>query len=158
MTLKDRTMTQSNDWNLIEELATQEQGGDQRLLAMMVRFYDLQFADLMIGFLFIGKDKLHLAKSQAEYVSAQLGKNRTPYDGPPIRKAHLNVPILIGHFNRRLVLLAQVFEEFDVPDHVREAWLSLDTSLRDLVVRTGQGARENLLDNDPSKDAGNSKK
>ncbi len=142
---------QSSDWNLIEELATDGQDGEQRLLAMMVRFYDLQFADLMIGFLFMGKDKLHLAKGQAAYVSARLGKNRTQYDGPPIRKAHLKVPILIGHFNRRLVLLEKVFEEFDVPAHVREAWLSLDTSLRDLVVRTGQGARENLLDSEALK-------
>lgn len=149
---------QSCDWNLIEELATETQGGEERLLAMMVRFYDLQFADLMIGFLFFGKDKLHLAKSQAEYVSARLGQNRTRYEGPPIRKAHLRVPILIGHFNRRLVLLEQVFEEFDVPVHVREAWLSLDTSLRDLVVRTGQGARESLLDNQSSKDAEDSNK
>lgn len=144
----------TSDWNLLEELATETQSGEQRLLAMMVRFYDLQFADLMIGFLFIGKDKLHLARSQASYVSARLGQNRTRYEGPPIRKAHLKVPILVGHFNRRLVLLAQVFEEFDVPVHVREAWLSLDNSLRDLVVRTGQGARESLLGKEPSTGAG----
>lgn len=139
---------QNHEWNLIEEV-----GGSERLLAMMVRFYDLQFADLMIGFLFAGKDKLQLAKSQAEYVSARLGRDRLRYEGPPIRKAHLKVPILIGHFNRRLVILEQVFEEFDVPAHVREAWLALDNSLRDLVVRTGQGAREHLLKEHDAGDA-----
>ncbi|MFU8806179.1 MAG: group I truncated hemoglobin [Bradymonadaceae bacterium] len=127
-------------WNLAEEI-----GGEARLIELMTRFYDRLFEDMMIGFFFVGKDKEHLIHSQIEYVSARLGDRGGEYTGPPIRKAHVKMPILVGHFDRRHQLLKEVLEEFGVPEHVRKAWLELDLSLRDLVVRGGAEARDEIL-------------
>ncbi|MBA2664996.1 MAG: group 1 truncated hemoglobin [Bradymonadaceae bacterium] len=133
-------MATDPDWELVEEL-----GGEQRLHELMTRFYDRLFADMMIGFFFTGLDKAHLVDSQISYIRARLGGSRTSYEGPPIRKAHQHLPILVGHFDRRHQILKEVLTEYQLADHVRDAWLGLDASLRDLIVRTGNDARERML-------------
>ena len=136
-------MTEESDkttWNLATEL-----GGPARLEALITRFYDRLFDDMMIGFFFTGKDKTSLIASQIDYVQAHLGDKSHTYTGPPIRKAHAHLPILVGHFDRRHQILKEVLHEFDAPQHVVSAWLELDQSLRDLVVRTGDKARQEIL-------------
>lgn len=126
-----------SDWDVIEEV-----GGRERIEEIVGRFYDLVFDDLFIGFLFRDADKEKLVQSQIDYVHAHIGSRRGTYEGPSIRKAHAQLPILAGHFDRRQALLKQVFEEFDVPDHVREAWLQLDRSMRPMVLKQGREARD----------------
>ena len=132
---------QAQNWSLSEEV-----GGRERLDEIVWRFYRRVFDDAMIGFFFAGADLDDIAAAQVEYVRARLGNEDVEYSGKAIRRAHLEHPILSGHFDRRHQLLRETLEEFDVPDHVRRAWLDLEQSLRELVVRTGAHARENILD------------
>lgn len=125
-------------WDLIEEV-----GGEEAMLALMRRFYDRLFDDVMVGFFFANSDKEALVRSQIQYVHAHLGARRGDYEGPSIHSAHAELPILSGHFDRRHQILSEVLEEFEVPEHVRQAWLALDRSMRPMVLRQGKDAREN---------------
>lgn len=126
-------------WDVIEEV-----GGETRMQELMRAFYDRIFDDMMIGFFFAASDKEALIASQIDYVHAHLGSRLGRYQGPPIRQAHQKMPILVGHFDRRHQILKDVLAEFDVPEHVREAWLGLDRAMRDLVIRQGDQAREDM--------------
>jgi len=126
-------------WNLVEEL-----GGEERFRAMMQDFYDRLFDDVLVGFLFQPHDKERLIESQMAYLSAHLGDRSGTYEGPTIREAHARLPILAGHFDRRHKVLADVLEEWEVPEHVREEWLELDLSLRKFVVSMGATRRDAL--------------
>jgi hemoglobin len=134
-------------WSLTDEV-----GGARRLREMMTAFYDRLFADPIIGFLFQGHDKERLVDRQVEYVRARLGNEDVDYGGTPIRQAHRELPITVGHFDRRHQILRELLREHDVPDEVREAWLELDSALRELVVRTGGEARDAHINQSTSDD------
>lgn len=129
-------MTDDN-WDVIEEV-----GGKQRMQELMREFYDRLFDDVFVGFFFRDSDKEHLIRSQIDYVHANIGSRDGTYEGPSIRKAHEDLPILAGHFDRRHTILTQVLDDFDVPEHVREAWLSLDRAMRPMVLKQGKQARQ----------------
>ncbi|RDV37335.1 hypothetical protein DV096_15280 [Bradymonadaceae bacterium TMQ3] len=131
--------TKSATWDVIEEV-----GGRARMETLMRTFYDRLFDDLMIGFFFATSDKEALIASQIAYVHAHIGSRKGSYQGPPIRQAHQKMPILVGHFDRRHQILIDVLEIFEVPGHVREAWLGLDWAMRDLVIRQGDQARQDM--------------
>ncbi len=128
------------DWNLVDEL-----GGPDAFDRMMTVFYDRLYDDVLIGFFFQPHDKRHLIESQMRYLSAHLGDRAGDYEGPKIRRAHQNLPILPGHFDRRHKILVDLLEEFAVPLHVRKAWLDLDLVLRDFVINLGATRRDTLL-------------
>ena len=131
------------DWRLAEEV-----GGEARLRELVDDFYERVFDDPIIGFLFQGHDRRRLVDKQVEYMRARLGEEEVEYTGEPIRQAHRNLPITVGQFDRRHKILRDVLEDWDVPEPVREAWLELDAALRELVVRTGREARDEILDDD----------
>jgi hemoglobin len=133
-------MTTNQDWNLSEEV-----GGLERLEEMMRDFYERVFDDVMIGFFFVGTDLEQIAAAQVEYARARLGNEDIEYTGAPIRRAHLEHPILVGHFDRRHQLLKDVLRDYEVPEHVFSAWVDLEQKLRDLVIRTGGQARDEIL-------------
>jgi hemoglobin len=128
------------NWSLSEEV-----GGLERLGEMMRVFYRRVFADVMIGFMFANVDFDEIVANQIQYTRARLGNEDVEYTGKPIRRAHQAHPILIGHFNRRHQMLKEVLREFEVPQHVFDAWVDLELALRDLVVRTGSQARDEML-------------
>lgn len=128
------------DWSLSDEV-----GGVDRLEEIVRTFYERVFADPMIGFFFANSDLDEITAAQVQYVRARLGNEQVEYTGESIRRAHLDHPILSGHFDRRHTILKETLEEYDVPEHVREAWLGLEQRLRELVVRTGAQAREHIL-------------
>ncbi len=130
-----------HNWNLVDEV-----GGPARMEALMRDFYDRLFDDVLVGFLFQPHDKEHLIRSQIAYVTAHLGDRSGRYDGPTIREAHNDVPVLPGHFDRRHYILREVLEEHGVPEHVRKAWLDLDQSLRKFVVNLGATRRDQMLE------------
>ncbi len=129
-------MSETN-WDVIEEV-----GGEACMEKLMREFYDRLFDDVFVGFFFRNSDKEHLIRSQIAYVHANLGSRRGTYEGPSIRKAHEDLPILAGHFDRRHTILTQVLDDFDVPEHVQKAWLSLDRAMRPMVLKQGKQARE----------------
>ncbi len=125
-----------SDWNFIEEL-----GGESAAETLMRSFYDRLFEDVMIGFFFVNSDKEALIRSQIEYVHANIGGRQGSYEGPSIRKAHRELPILSGHFDRRHQILKEVLDDFEVPEKVRDAWISLDLAMRPMVLRQGKEVR-----------------
>lgn len=137
------------DWVLVDEV-----GGEARLRRMVVDFYERVFDDAMIGFLFQGIDREKLVDRQVEWTRAKLGAGDVEYTGTPIREAHSSLPIREGQFDRRHDLLREVLSEYDVPEHVQEAWLDLETRLRDLVLQTGAEARDAILDGELQEDEG----
>lgn len=130
-----------HDWRLADEV-----GGLDELHALVDDFYRRVFDDPLIGFLFASTDRETLVAHQVEWARAHLGAADVEYTGESIRSAHESLPITVGHFDRREEILRDVLVEHEVPDHVREAWLELDSDLRDFVVRTGEEAREEMLD------------
>ena len=131
----------SPDWRLADAV-----GGIGELDAIVTNFYERVFADPIIGFLFNDVDLEHIVEMQVEYLRARLGAGEVEYTGESIRRAHRDLPLTVGHFDRRHQILRDVLDAHDIPEDVEEAWVELDASLRDLVIRTGDQAREEMLD------------
>lgn len=125
------------DFNLDREVPQLEQ--------LVTEFYDALFDDVIIGFLFQPHDKRELVVSQMKWLRAHLGDRAGVWDGASIRAIHQHLPILSGMFDRRHQILVEVLDRWDVPDVVREEWLTLDASLRPLVLNLGAIERDRIL-------------
>ncbi|MEK6608468.1 MAG: group 1 truncated hemoglobin [Myxococcota bacterium] len=110
-----------------------DQIGGDKLRAVLADFYDRIFFDLLIGFLFAGKDKQRLIDKEWELTARLLGAS-VAYTGRPIREAHARSPILGGHFERRLQLLRETLADHAVPPAVRDAWIAHTLALRSQVT------------------------
>ena len=119
------------DWNIDAEV------GEGALEAVVTELYDRLFDDIIVGFLFRDSHKPSLIESQQNWVRAHLGDRAQTWDGPSIRTIHKTLPILSGQFDRRHQILREVLEAHEVPEHVRDAWLELDSALRPLVLNLG---------------------
>lgn len=107
--------------------------GPDALRAVIVDFYDRVFRDVMIGFLFIGKDRQRLIDKEIELTARFLGAD-IRYTGRPIRAAHARSPIMGGHFDRRLKILEETLADHEVAPEVRDAWLGHNLALRAQVT------------------------
>ena len=107
-------------------------GGDA-LRAVIVDFYDRVFADVMIGFLFAGKNKQRLIDREWEFTARFLGAD-LPYRGRPMPEAHARVPILGGHFERRLQILRNTLADHRIDPEVAQAWVDHQLALRAQVT------------------------
>jgi truncated hemoglobin YjbI len=103
--------------------------GEAKLRAVIVDFYDRIFGDVMIGFLFEGKDRARLIEKEYELTARLLGAD-VAYTGKSMREAHARSPILGGHFERRLELLRQTMATHNVDPAVRDAWIEHTEALR----------------------------
>lgn len=113
--------------------------GPDRLRAVITDFYDRVFADVMIGFLFFGKDRKRLIDKEFEFTAQLLGGD-VRYTGRPMRAAHARVPIMGGHFDRRNKILEETLEDHGVDSEVREIWLRHIQALRAQVTSDALGA------------------
>jgi truncated hemoglobin YjbI len=116
-------------------------GGEPAIRAVLRTLYDRLFADLLVGFLFAGKDKETLIEHQLWFTARFLG-GPSRYEGRPLPEAHAALPLLPGHFDRRHHLLAEALAEHRAPAHVADEWLRVDASLRTAVLRSGEDARD----------------
>jgi hemoglobin len=107
--------------------------GGNALRAVIVEFYDRVFDDVMIGFLFQGKDRARLIEKEWELAARMLGAD-VEYTGRPMREAHAKVPILGGHFDRRLQILRDVLADHGVDEEVAESWIAHSVKLRPQVT------------------------
>jgi hemoglobin len=107
-------------------------GGDA-LRAVIVDFYQRVFADVMIGFLFVGKDPQRLIDKEWEFTAHFLGAD-VEYTGRPMRQAHAASPIFGGHFERRLQILRQTLAAHGVDDEVARAWIEHQQLLRPQIT------------------------
>jgi hemoglobin len=108
--------------------------GLEPLRAVIADFYDRIFPDVMIGFMFQGKDKAHLIAREHELVAALLGAD-IKYTGRPMRTAHASHTIFGGHFERRLQILRETLAAHAVDPEVQTAWIDHTLSLRSQITR-----------------------
>ena len=112
-------------------------GGEPVLRAIMDRFVDRVVTDPMIGYLFKKTNRRRLKVKEYEHAALHLGASVT-YTGRPIDTVHAPHPIRGGHFDRRLQILKETLDEFNIPDEVRKHWISQTESLRDEIVRQSE--------------------
>lgn len=115
-------------------------GGWDVLRAILRDFYGRVFADVMIGFLFKGRDRERLVELEAQFTARALGAD-VPYEGRGMRQAHATSRILPGHFHRRYQLLVETLQDHRVDPDVREAWLGHTRALQRAVVAPDRGDR-----------------
>ncbi len=107
-------------------------GGDA-LRAVIRDFYDRLFADVMIGYMFAGRNKERFIAKEWELVAALLGGG-VRYTGRPLPEAHGAHAIAGGHFDRRLQILRETLADRQVDADVQAAWIAHTLALRDQVT------------------------
>jgi hemoglobin len=111
-----------------------DQIGEPKLRALIHDFYGRVFGDVMIGFLFAGKDRAHLEAREYEMAAKMLGAD-VEYRGRPMRVAHAQSPIMGGHFERRMQLMREVMADHQVDPEVRAAWMAHQDALRAQITK-----------------------
>jgi hemoglobin len=114
-----------------------DQIGSDRLRAVIADFYDRVFADVMISYLFAGKNKAHLIDREWELTARMLGAADVRYTGRSMRDAHAHHSILGGHFDRRLQLLKDALAAHAVPPAVFDAIVDHTEALRSQITADG---------------------
>jgi len=108
-------------------------GGESRLRAIVGAFIDRVFADRMIGFFFRNADRARIKEMEYQLTASFLGAG-IKYTGKPLGKAHVNHPIMGGHFARRRQILKETLETYQVAEEIKAAWLNHTDSLRPLIT------------------------
>jgi len=109
--------------------------GPTALRAVITDFYGRVFPDVMIGFMFQGKDRRHLIDREYELTAALLGAPGVTYTGRPMRVAHAQHTIFGGQFERRLQLLRETLRDHAVDPEVQQAWIDHQLALRSQITR-----------------------
>jgi truncated hemoglobin YjbI len=118
-----------------ELLALGKRLGEERIRAIVRKFYDRMTGDLLVGFFFDGKDIEAIAEKQSEFLLRAMGL-RLSYTGKAPADAHDSIaPILIGHFDRRLKILDEVLAAEGLPESDRLVWIGFENAFRDAIVR-----------------------
>lgn len=107
--------------------------GPAALRTVITDFYQRLFSDVMIGFLFAGKDRARLIQKEWELTARFLGAD-IPYTGRPMRMAHAASPIFGGHFERRLQILRETLAEHAVDPEVVRVWIEHQLALRSQIT------------------------
>ncbi|MEW6058412.1 MAG: group 1 truncated hemoglobin [Bdellovibrionota bacterium] len=108
-------------------------GGEQGLERVLLNFYEKMSRDLLIGFFFEGKDIKDIALKQKSFLMRAWGVTPS-YQGKSPADAHKQLPrILSGHFDRRLVILAETLREFGLNDESIELWINFEKKFRQAV-------------------------
>ena len=108
--------------------------GAERLRAVLTDFYGRVFGDVMIGFMFRGKDRQHLVDREYELTAALLGAPGVTYTGRPMRTAHAQHTIFGGQFERRLQILRETLRDHGVDPDVQQAWIDHQLALRGQIT------------------------
>jgi hemoglobin len=117
--------------------------GEAQLRAVITDFYGRVIPDVMIGFMFRGKDRQHLIDREYELTAALLGAPGVTYTGRPMRAAHAQHTIFGGHFERRLQILRETLRDHRVDPDVQAAWIDHQLALRAQITRdTGSECKD----------------
>jgi len=121
-------------------------GGERKLRQIIDVFIDRVFADRMIGSFFRTANKGRIKEMEYQLTAEFLGGGIT-YKGKPLDQAHAKRPIMSRDFMRRMQILRETLEAFDVSEEVRDAWLEHAESLRPLITRdAGSGSDAKFKD------------
>lgn len=101
--------------------------------AVVERFVDRVFDDVIIGFFFAGRDRDRVKLHEYEHAAAVLGAPVT-YTGRPIVPLHRALRINAGQFRRRLAILRQEIERAGVPGPVAQLWLAAQQAMERQVT------------------------
>lgn len=101
----------------------EQAGGEPIVRGIVDRFVDRAFDDMIIGFLFAGKDRERIKKHEYEHAASVLGAE-IAYTGQPIAPLHKALKINAGQFRRRLALLRQEIQRGGLPAEIEELWLA----------------------------------
>jgi hemoglobin len=107
--------------------------GETKLREVITDFYSRIFGDVMIGFLFEGKNRQHLIDREYEFTASLLGGD-VKYTGRAMRVAHAKSPIFGGHFERRLQILRETLRDHAVDADVQRVWIDHTLALRDQIT------------------------
>ena len=118
----------------MSETLYQKLGGEAKLRQVIDTFIDRVFSDRMIGFFFRSADKARIKEMEFQFTGKFLGAD-VEYKGRPLNEVHAKHPIMGGQFMRRLQILRETLEFYEVPAEVREAWLSHTEGLRPLITQ-----------------------
>ena len=120
-----------------------DQIGGEALRSVLTDFYDRLFKDVMIGFMFQGKDKQQLIQREWEFTAGFLGAPSITYSGRPLRTAHAQHRIFGGHFERRLQVLRETLADHHVVADVQDAWIEHTQALRaQITTDTGSECKD----------------
>jgi hemoglobin len=108
-------------------------GGEVKLREIVNAFLDRVFEDRMIGFFFRNADRARIKEMEYQLAAEFLGAE-VKYTGRPLAKAHVNHPIMGGHFARRRQIFKETLEAFDVSDEIKSIWLAHTDSLRPQIT------------------------
>jgi truncated hemoglobin YjbI len=108
-------------------------GGEIKLREIIDCFIDRVFADRMIGFFFRNADRTRLKEMEYQLTAEFLGAD-VKYTGKPLGKAHVNHPIMGGHFARRRQIFKETLEHFQVAEEIQLALLNHTDALRPLIT------------------------
>ena len=108
-------------------------GGEAVLRAVIARFVDRMFDDVMIGYLFSAADRERVKAKEYEFAARHLGAP-IAYSGRPLQEAHRAHRITGGQFMRRLQILKETLVAFEVPVAAREHWLAHTLSLQTQIT------------------------
>ncbi len=67
------------------------------------------------------------------------------YRGRPLDEVHAKHPIMGGQFARRLRILEETLQDYEVPKHIQEAWIGHTEALRSLITRDAESDCDPLL-------------
>src|SRR3989337_3397142 len=109
-------------------------GGEAKLRQIIEWFIARVFEDRMIGFFFRNADRKRIKEMEFQLTAGLLGAE-VEYQGKPLDEVHAKHPIMGGQFARRLQILRETLEAFQVPEPIREAWIAHTESLRPLITR-----------------------
>jgi hemoglobin len=123
------------DEAVVKSSALFDRIGADALRAVLSDFYGRVFSDVMIGFMFSGKDRQHLIDREYELTAALLGAPGVTYTGRPMRAAHAQHTIFGGQFERRLQILRETLRDHGVDPDVQQAWIDHQLALRDQITR-----------------------
>ncbi len=108
-------------------------GGEAGLEKILARFYEKMSKDVLLGFFFDGRDVNAIALMQKSFLMRAWGVTQS-YTGKSPAAAHSKLaPILKGHFDRRLVLLAETLREFHTNEVEIALWVNFEEKFRQAV-------------------------
>jgi hemoglobin len=128
---------------MVEASLFEELGGEPALRAIIDRFVDRLFDDVMIGFFFQASSvpRERIKAKEYEFAAQHLG-GPVEYTGRALDAAHRRHTIMTGQFMRRLQILRETLEERGVPERVRRHWIEHTLEQMPLLVGSDDGRCE----------------
>ena len=110
-------------------------GGSSRLEQVLSAFVERVYADPIIGFFFVGRDRERILRHEIAFAARHLG-GPSEYSGRPLGEVHRPLRINRGQFRRRMAILRTVLGQQEVPIEIIERWVAAESALIDVITDT----------------------